>query len=249
MTAFRPDNGPPSRPAGEIDDPGHSRPAGGGEPSGTRPEPGVLPSALRTALGPVAVLAALLVAVLGVLYAGHDSPGRLDGWFRPERDGVAPPWRYAALAVDFLAEPAGAAVLLSAAVAGCLVRRRPRAAVFLVVGAVLTVGVTKVLKPLVGRTIHDGFLSYPSGHTGFLTAFAVMAALLVAGRLGLRRTPGVLLVLASALVAGAVMGWAQVALGAHYPTDVLGGWGTALAVVPVTAWLVDRTAARWCRGG
>ncbi|MEU5161075.1 phosphatase PAP2 family protein [Streptomyces sp. NPDC020875] len=246
MTAFRPDNGPPSRTAGEIDDPGRRRPPGGGEPSGTRPEPGVLPSALRPALGPVAVLAALLVAVLGVLYAGHDSPGPLDGWFRPERDGVAPPWRYAALAVDFLAEPAGAAVLLSAAVAGCLVRRRPRAAVFLVVGAVLTVGVTKVLKPLVGRTIHDGFLSYPSGHTGFLTAFAVMVALLVAGRLGLRRTPGVLLVLASALVAGAVMGWAQVALGAHYPTDVLGGWGTALAVVPVTAWLVDRTAAR-CR--
>ncbi|MEU3597638.1 phosphatase PAP2 family protein [Streptomyces sp. NPDC006798] len=243
MTAFRPDNGSRSRPAGEIHDPGRRGAAGDEAPSGARPEPAVLPSALRTALLPVAVLAALLVAVLGALYAGHDSPGRLDGWFRPERDGVAPPWRYAALAVDFLAEPAGAAVLLSAAVAGCLVRRRPRAAVFLVVGAVLTVGVTKVLKPLVGRTIHDGFLSYPSGHTAFLTAFAVMAALLVAGRLGLRRTPGTLLVLASALAAGAVMGWAQVALGAHYPTDVLGGWGTALVVVPVTAWLVDRTAA------
>jgi undecaprenyl-diphosphatase len=40
------------------------------------------------------------------------------------------------------------------------------------------------------------------------------------------------------------MGWAQVALGAHYPTDVLGGWCTALAVVPATAWLVDRIADR-----
>jgi undecaprenyl-diphosphatase len=41
------------------------------------------------------------------------------------------------------------------------------------------------------------------------------------------------------------MGWAQVTLGAHYPTDALGGWCTALAVVPATAWLVDRTADRW----
>jgi undecaprenyl-diphosphatase len=49
-------------------------------------------------------------------------------------------------------------------------------------------------------------------------------------------------VLAAALVAGAAMGWAEVALGAHYPTDALGGWCTALAVTPATAWLVDRTA-------
>jgi undecaprenyl-diphosphatase len=39
-----------------------------------------------------------------------------------------------------------------------------------------------------------------------------------------------------------VLGWAEVALGAHYPTDALGGWCTALAVIPATAWLVDRTA-------
>ncbi|NEA01161.1 phosphatase PAP2 family protein, partial [Streptomyces sp. SID10116] len=53
---------------------------------------------------------------------------------------------------------------------------------------------------------------------------------------------GLSLVLGAALVAGAAMGWAQVALSAHYPTDVLGGWCTALAVVPMTAWLVDRVA-------
>ncbi|MGW2546542.1 phosphatase PAP2 family protein, partial [Kitasatospora sp. NPDC001574] len=58
----------------------------------------------------------------------------------------------------------------------------------------------------------------------------------------LGRTAATLLVLAAALVAGAAMGWAQVALGAHYPTDALGGWCTALAVVPATAWAVDRVA-------
>ncbi|EGX56013.1 hypothetical protein SZN_30037, partial [Streptomyces zinciresistens K42] len=55
-------------------------------------------------------------------------------------------------------------------------------------------------------------------------------------------------VLGAALAAGGAMGWAQVALGAHYPTDVLGGWCTALAVTPAGARLVDRAAGARRRG-
>ncbi|MER5227239.1 phosphatase PAP2 family protein [Streptomyces flaveus] len=211
-----------------------------------RPAPAVLPPSLRVWLGLIAVLAALVVVVLGVLYAGHGESGRVDRWIiQPTADSVRPPWRNVALATDFLGEPVGAAMLVVAAVTGCLLLRWPRAAVLVVVGVGMTVGTARLLKPLVGRTIHgDGNLSYPSGHTAFLTALALVVALLATGRLGLGRTAGTLLVLAAALVAGAAMGWAQVALGAHYPTDVLGGWCTALAVVPTTAWLVDRMADR-----
>lgn len=139
----------------------------------------------------------------------------------------------------------GAATLVVAAVTGCLLLRCPRAAVLVVAGTATTVGTATLLKSLVGRTIHgEDNLSYPSGHTAFLTALALVVALFATGRLGLGRTAGALLVLAAALVAGGAMGWAQVALGAHYPTDVLGGWCTALAVIPATAWLVDRTADR-----
>ncbi|MER7396733.1 phosphatase PAP2 family protein [Streptomyces sp. NPDC000151] len=210
----------------------------------------VLPSSLRAWLGPIAGLAVLVVVVLGVLYAGHSEPGRVDRWIiRPTADSVPPPWRYVALATDFLGEPAGAVALVLAAVTGCLLFRRPRAAVFVVAGVGMTVGATTLLKPLVGRTIHGDNLSYPSGHTAFLTALALIVALLATGRLGLGRTAGTSLVLATALVAGAAMGWAQAALGAHYPTDALGGWCTALAVIPATAWLVDRMAdARPWRG-
>ncbi|MFB7927579.1 phosphatase PAP2 family protein [Streptomyces sp. NPDC056039] len=208
-----------------------------------RSAPAVLPPAPRGLLGLIAVLAALVVVALGGRYAGHSEPGAVDGWIQPAVDGVRPPWRYLALATDFLAEPLGAAALVVATVTGCLLLRHPRAAVLVVVGAGLTVGTTKLLKPLVGRTIHGpDNLSYPSGHTAFLTALALVVALLATGRLGLGRTAGTVLVLGAALVAGAAMGWAQVALGAHYPTDVLGGWCTALAVVPATAWLVDRVA-------
>ncbi|MEU2562353.1 phosphatase PAP2 family protein [Streptomyces longispororuber] len=211
-----------------------------------RPEAAVLPSPLRAWLGPVAVLAALVVVVLGALYAGHGEPGTVDRWIvDPTADSVRPPWRRVALATDFLGEPAGAATLVVAAVTGCLLLRGPRAAVFAVVGTGTAVAAVTLLKPLVGRTIHgDGNLSYPSGHTAFLTALALTVALLAAGRPGVGRAAGASLVLAAALVAGAAMGWAQVALGAHYPTDVLGGWCAALAVVPATGWLVDRAADR-----
>lgn len=209
------------------------------------------PPSSRVWLWPIAALAALVVVVLGVLYAGHSEPGRVDRWIvEPTADSVRPPWRRVALAIDFLGEPAGAATLVVVAVAGCLLLRRPRAAVFIVAGAGLTVGAATLLKHLVGRTIHgEGNLSYPSGHTAFLTALALMVALLATGRFGLGRAAGTWLVLAAALVAGAAMGWAQVALSAHYSTDVLGGWCTALAVVPATAWLVDRIAdhGRWQR--
>ncbi|WP_371656603.1 MULTISPECIES: phosphatase PAP2 family protein [unclassified Streptomyces] len=211
-----------------------------------RSAPAVLPPPLRAWLGLIAALATLVVVVLGVLYAGHSEPGRVDRWIvEPTADSVRPPWRRVALAMDFLGEPAGSAMLVVAAVTGCLLLRRPRAAVFIVVGVGVTVGTATLLKSLVGRTIHgDGNLSYPSGHTAFLTALALVVALLATGRLGLGRTAGTLLVLAAALVAGATMGWAEVALSAHYPTDAVGGWCTALAVVPATAWLIDRAADR-----
>lgn len=206
----------------------------------------VLPPSSVRWLGAVAGLAALVVVVIGVVYSGHSEPGRVDRWFvEPTADSVGPPWRGVALTVDFLGEPVGAAILVMAVVAGCLLLRWPRGAVFVVAGAAVAVGTATLLKSVVGRTIHgDGNLSYPSGHTAFLTAVALVVALLATGRLGLGRTAGASLVPACALVAGAAMGWAQVALGAHYPTDVLGGWCTAVAVVPATAWVVDRIADR-----
>ncbi|SEC25900.1 phosphatase PAP2 family protein [Streptomyces sp. TLI_105] len=200
----------------------------------------VWPSAVRVGLGGIAGLAAVVVAALGVLYAGDGQPGVVDARVWTVVGGVASPWRDVALGLDFLGEPVGAAALVLAAVIGCLLLRWPRAAVLLGVGVGVAVGVARLLKFLVGRTIHGDNLSFPSGHTAFLTAFAVVVALLLAGRLGLGRTVGVLFVFTAALVAGTAMGWAQVVLGAHYPTDALGGWCTALAVVPAVAWGVDR---------
>jgi undecaprenyl-diphosphatase len=207
----------------------------------------VLPSSLRVGCALIAALAALVVLVLGITYTGDSEPGAADARIWAVVDGVGPPWRHVALVTDFLGEPVGAVLLVAAVVTGCLLLRRPRAAVFVVTGAGLTVGTTTLLKPVVGRTIHGDNLSFPSGHTAFLTALALMVSLLAAGRLGLGRAAGTAFVFAAGLVAGAAMGWAQVALGSHYATDTLGGWCTALAVLPVSAWLVDRTSDRMAK--
>jgi PAP2 superfamily len=195
--------------------------------------PPALPHSLRRPLGLIAVLAALVVAGLGVHYAGV-SGGE---WIAPV-EGPRPPWQDLALAIEFCGEPVGAAILVAALAGGLLLLGRRRSAVLVVVAAGVTVAMTTLLKPVVDRTTPSGYLSFPSGHTALATALALVVALSAASH-WLGTAAGTALVLGSALAAGAAMGWAMVALGSHYPTDTVGGFFTALAVVPATAWLLD----------
>jgi undecaprenyl-diphosphatase len=83
----------------------------------------------------------------------------------------------------------------------------------------------------------DGFVfvdsnGFPSGHTANATAAALVAVLLVWP--GAARRARIALVAAAAGFA-ALIGLTRLALLAHWPTDVLGGWLLALAVVPLLA--------------
>lgn len=209
-----------------------------------RTAPAALPAALRAPLAMTAALATAVLIALGILHFHDSGLTGIDAAVLPSIDGVQPPWRYVALVFDFGGEPVGSTVLVAVLAVVCFLVHRIRAAVVTVLGVVATVAVTTLLKPIVGRTIHGEFLSYPSGHTALATALALVIALLLADRLGLGRAAAVVLVLGLALVAGVAMGWAEVALGAHYPTDAVGGFCAALAAVPATAWLVDRVAER-----
>lgn len=209
-----------------------------------RAAPAAMPAVLRAPLAMTAALATAVLVALGILHFHDSGLTGIDAAVLPSIDGVQPPWRYVALVIDFGGEPVGSTVLVALLAAVCFLVHRLRTAVLTVLGVVVTVAVTTVLKPIVGRTIHGEFLSYPSGHTALATALALVIGLLLVDRLGLGRVAGVVLVLGPALVAGVAMGWAEVALGAHYPTDAVGGFCAALAAVPVTGWLVDRAADR-----
>jgi undecaprenyl-diphosphatase len=152
------------------------------------------------------------------------------------------------LILDFLGNHLGAALMLASLVAICAVWGRWRLTLLAVAGPAATIAVTTLAKPVVGRTIHGGYLSYPSGHTALFAAVGYILALLAVRELRLGRLAAMLVILGAAGAAGVAMGWAEAGLTAHYLTDTIGGLGAALAIVPATAWLIDRSA-RWTAGG
>ena len=66
-----------------------------------RSAPAALPVPLRRPLTVVALLAAIVVVVLGVLHFHDSGLTGLDAAVLPSLDGVQPPWRYLALVFDF----------------------------------------------------------------------------------------------------------------------------------------------------
>ncbi|MQA14188.1 MAG: phosphatase PAP2 family protein [Pseudonocardiaceae bacterium] len=207
-------------------------------------EPPALPPALRRPIGTTAALAAVVVVVLAVRYSGDVAASSLDNWARGAVDRLLPQPGPAALLVDVVGAPLVTLALVGLLAAVCLALGRRRLAVVAVASVVLTGAATTLLKPVIGRTIHGGYLSYPSGHTAAATLLALVVALLAVDLLRVGGLPGVLVIVAAAGAAGATMAWSQVALGAHYPTDTIGGFGTAMAVVPATALAIDRLAGR-----
>jgi undecaprenyl-diphosphatase len=188
------------------------------------------------------VLAAVALVVMAFLFAGESAGAVVDVGIRDELRHLGAPWRQLALVVDWTGEPVGAAVVLATIVLVLLRAGNRRAALLAVAGPAAAVAVTTGMKPLVGRTINDGFLSFPSGHTATAAAFALVVMLVVVR--DRTAAAGMALTGVVTVAAALAMAWAQVLLNAHYPTDTLGGLCATFAVVPAVAWAIDRLAER-----
>lgn len=213
-------------------------------PRATRPPRVVLPGEHIHALA-VAALSLLTATTMALIFADGNTPALADtnvwaavAYYWPEPDPSA-------LVVDWFGNPDALLVETGLLVTVCLLVGRGRVAIIAGVAPWVVAAVTTGVKPLIDRTIHEpDNLAFPSGHTAVATAVALAAGLLVADLLGPRRRGGrTIVALALGFAGGGIMATAQVALDAHYPSDCLGGFLTAVAVLFPLAVLVDRMAS------
>lgn len=207
----------------------------------------LLPDGLRRPAMVVAALAAAVVVVLAVRYSGDSSAGRVDGRLDEAVDALPSGGYGLARAVTAVGSPVVVVVAVAGVALACLLTRRFRAAALTVAGPGLTGLVTTFGKPVVDRTIGDGSLAFPSGHTGGATSLALVVALLLAGLVPLGARGTAVLATVCAVAAGGAVGTGMVAVGSHYPTDVVGGFCTAVASVLVVALALDAIARRVAR--
>lgn len=195
----------------------------------------------RTAL--VASAIAVPLVLLTWLVAAHWGPlmtfdrNVVDGWYDATVDaGMLDFWHFVAQA----SSPNYDRLVLIGLVIVFLVRRELRTALWILVVTVVTGPLNQLLKELVDRPRPDvpaqidGF-SYPSGHA--MEIAAMMGVLIV---LTLQRVRRRLLrrgLVGLWLLVALVVGLDRILVGAHYPSDVAGGWllGTLVVCVASTA--------------
>ncbi|QYN34464.1 phosphatase PAP2 family protein [Pseudonocardia sp. DSM 110487] len=204
----------------------------------SRPDRAILPPTLRAPAAAVSVLALFVFGVFAARYADDDSAGRLDRRVQ-KLFGASDRGLSLTDAVILLGNPVTVVVLAVLLAGLALVLGHRRLAVLAIVGPGLTGVATTTLKPVIGRTIDGGF-AFPSGHTGGATAIGVVAALLLITVLRPATGTSALLLSAGALVSGGAMALALVVDRVHYPTDTVGGFCVAVAVVLTSALVIER---------
>ena len=170
--------------------------------------------------------------------------------------GHSPDWlNWLLEAVTWIGFPPQSTVIFGLVILGLFLAGRRLEAAMTAFAAVGSAGLWFLVTPLVGRPRPSPELvevavqiptgSFPSGHVANLTAifgFLIYLALLLVYDRWRRRALVALLA-----VPIAVIGFARIEDGAHWPSDVLGGYMLGWLWLAVTIWLYAR-ARRWLAG-
>ncbi|CAH1386692.1 phosphatase PAP2 family protein [Candidatus Nitrotoga sp. M5] len=181
--------------------------------------------------------------------ASFDEPLLL--WFRVSGNTeqlAGPQWAAAFwLGLTWLGDTVPRIVIASLTILGLLMLRRWHTALFMAGILLSGIALSTSLKYWVGRPRpqlvtyldHINSLSYPSGHALNSTLFYLAVALVLSPLLSRRAARWTLYVVAASL--SLATGVSRVALGVHYPTDVIAGWIISVAWV----WLWFAVAMRY----
>ena len=125
--------------------------------------------------------------------------------------------------------------------------RRMAVACWAPIGVLVALGINQPVADAVGEVrpcnaLHDIVVLHCNTDAGFPSDHAVMAGAATVGLWLVQRQLGVLAVLAAA-----VMGFARVYVGAHYPQDVLAGFALG-AVVSLAGYVLMRSVLLWLLG-
>ena len=207
---------------------------------GTRSGRPLLAGSARPRAGILLAGCAVLVAVLGVLFAHHSTADRFDHAVdSPVITGFA---GHPNLAL-WLASPGTTipAIVLSVILAvACLITGWLRGAVLAVAAVPVAVGLCEVLiKPLVHRT-YIGQVVYPSGHVATIFALAATVTVLVLAspRPVMPRWLRILILAVAYLAAVAVV-IGVIAVRFHYFTDTVAGAAVGIGTVCGLALVLD----------
>jgi undecaprenyl-diphosphatase len=207
---------------------------------GTRSGLPLLAASARPRAGVLLVGCAVLVAVLGLVFARQNTADRFDhavdspviAWFAGHHA--------LALWLAFPGSMIPAVVLTAALTIGCLLTGRRRGAVLAILAVPVTAVITDwLLKPLVHRT-YIGQVVYPSGHTATIVALAaaVTVLLLAPPR---PEMPSWLrtLILAVAYLTALAVAVGVIAVRFHYFTDTVAGAAVGVGTVCGLALVLD----------
>ena len=207
---------------------------------GTRSGLPLLAASARPRAGVLLAGCAVLVAVLGLVFARQNTADRFDHVVdSPVIAGFA---SHHALAL-WLAFPGSmfpAVVLTTALTIGCLLTGRRRGAVLAILAVPVTAVITDwLLKPLVHRT-YIGQVVYPSGHTATIVALAaaVTVLLLAPPRPEMPSWLRTLILAVAYLTALAVV-VGVIAVRFHYFTDTVAGAAVGVGTVCGLALVLD----------
>ncbi len=185
----------------------------------------------------LAVLAIAIMAVWGLLLA-RSAPAAFDTapllWFRAADDPsriIGPHWLVQVwLGLTWLGDFGPRVAVALAMVAGLLLARRWRGALFSLGVLIGGLRLSSMLKDVVGRARpdlvprldHVHSLSFPSGHALNSTIFYLLMAVMLASLLHKNMARKIVWALAISLVLAT--GVSRIALGVHYPSDIVAGW-------------------------
>ena len=198
------------------------------------------------------IAATAVLVLLAIVLLARRAPTFIDGSVTPSLYEWAHSnggrWRFF-LTVTHIGEALITTIIYLALVAVALIRRKLVVAAWVLVTAAIYPSLSWVVKFLVNRqrpVTADPALtfqqtSFPSGHSGSsMTVALTVYFVLAMSTHGWRRVAiGVV-----AFAVPALVGFSRMALGVHYPTDVLAGFCLSIAWAALTAFIVGKIAAR-----